>query len=148
MSDLNRVTVQGRIVRNAEFTTTESGLKVGRFTIATNRYKRNPDGSHGEESYFFPLAVFGKYAENLEQYLVKGQQVIVDGYIRQHRWEKDGEKKSEIGIGVERIHLIFSGKKSEEERPEMVTNFQREETFQDSALDFPPSEAEEGFMIF
>ena len=57
MSDLNNLTVQGRIVKNAEFTTTDAGLRIARFSIATNRYRKNPDGTAGEEAYFFPLAV-------------------------------------------------------------------------------------------
>lgn len=64
MSDLNNLTVQGRIVKNAEFTTTDAGLRIARFSIATNRYRKNPDGTAGEEAYFFPLAVFGKYLES------------------------------------------------------------------------------------
>ena len=48
MSDLNNLTVQGRIVKNAEFTTTDAGLRIARFSIATNRYRKNPDGTAGE----------------------------------------------------------------------------------------------------
>lgn len=135
MSDLNKVTVQGRIVRNAEFTTTESGIKMARFAIATNRYRKNPDGTPGEEAFFFPIVIFGKYAETLEAYLFKGQQMIVDGYLRQNRWEKDGEKHSEIAIGVKEIHLIFSGKKDEQNSGDLNGNTSVE-------VEVPPSENE------
>ena len=58
-----------------------------------------------------------------------------------------GKKKSEIGIGVEKIHLIFSGKKNGDIANESeVTNFQREDPISESALDFPP--AEDDYMIF
>lgn len=40
MSDLNNLTVQGRIVKNAEFTTTDAGLRIARFSIATNRIEK------------------------------------------------------------------------------------------------------------
>ena len=139
MSDLNKVTIQGRIVRDAEFSTTDTGLMVGRFSIATNRYKKNLDGTPGEEVFFFPLVVFGKYAENLKQFLVKGQQLIVEGYLRQNYWEKDGEKKHEISISVENVHLVFGNKKTTAEKDssvEMVTNFQRKDMISDNANEY------------
>lgn len=136
MSNLNKVMVQGRVVRNAESTTSDSGLKVVKFSIATNRYKKNPDGTPGEEVFFFPLVVFGKYAENIESFLLKGQQVIVEGYLRQNRWEKDGEKRTEIAIGVEKLHLVFGNKKSTDGENEVVTNFQRDEDDSDFETDF------------
>ena len=40
MYDLNNLVLQGRIVRNAEFTTTDTGLPVARFSIASNRYRK------------------------------------------------------------------------------------------------------------
>ena len=44
--------------------------------------------------------------ENLKPYLVKGQKIAVDGYLKQDRWEKDGQKFSKIQIVANSVQLL------------------------------------------
>ena len=104
MYDLNNLVLQGRIVRNAEFTTTDTGLPVARFSIASNRYRKVGD-AYEEVASFFPIVLFGKPAVALKDRLVRGQQMTVEGFLKQDKWEKDGVKHSEIRIGVIRVYL-------------------------------------------
>ena len=55
---------------------------------------------------FFDLALFGKRAEGLNQYLTKGQQVAVEGSLTQDRWEQDGNKRSKVKIIANNIQLL------------------------------------------
>jgi len=104
MYDLNNLVLQGRIVRNAEFTTTDTGLPVARFSIASNRYRKVGE-EYVEVASYFPIVLFGKPAVALRDRLVRGQQMTVEGFLKQDKWEKDGVKHSEIKIGIIRVYL-------------------------------------------
>lgn len=108
--ELNDVKLFGRIVRNAEMKISDNGLKIVRFTIATNRARKNEQGQYENIGHFFPLAIYGTYAEKMQPLLTKGRKVIISGFLKQDRWEQDGKKKSSISIGVNGIQLIFDRK--------------------------------------
>ena len=116
MSDLNNLSLMGRVVRDAEMKVTANGIKITVFSIATNRTRKDSDGNYIDEGNFFPLAIYGNYAEKMLPHLKKGQRIIIEGFVKQDRWEKDGEKRSSTGIGVRQIHLIFDSKKSSGEK--------------------------------
>lgn len=105
MTDFNRVAIHGRIAKNCESTKSDSGLKIVKFLLVSNKTRRLQDGNFADESSFFPLAVFGQYADLVEPRLNKGQGVLVEGRLCQHRWEKDGVNHSELVIRVD--HLYF-----------------------------------------
>ena len=138
MSELNNLQIQGTITQPATFQTTEAGVKYCSFSIVTNISKKQNDGKYTNEPQYFPIALFGSYAENMEKYLTKGRRLIVEGYLKQNHWEKDGQKMSGIGIGVNKIHLIFERKdksgtsnNSADEIPENDLNqfFENQEIF-------------------
>jgi|GEM_PF-471273 len=112
MSDLNTVQLFGRVAKDAELKKTESGLSVAVFSIATNRTVKNSDGTFSKRGEFYPLAIYGEYAEKTFVYLKKRQKLIVEGYLRQNRWEKDGTKHISTTIGVRTLHLIWDSKKA------------------------------------
>ena len=108
--DLNTVALIGRLTREAELKYTPSGVAIGTFSVAVNRsVKKN--GNWTDEASFFECTVFGKSAENLKQYLVKGQQVAIQGELKQDRWESDGQTRSKITVVADNIQLI-GGKKT------------------------------------
>ncbi len=105
MEDVNYVIMIGRLTRDAELKYTNSGLAVSSFSLAVNRRKRSGDSWEDEVS-FFDLALFGKRAESLNQYLTKGQQVAVEGSLQQDRWEQDGKSRSKVRIIANNIQLL------------------------------------------
>ena len=105
MEDVNYVILIGRLTRDAELKYTNSGLAVSSFSLAVNRRKRSGDNWE-EEVSFFDLALFGKRAESINQYLTKGQQVAVEGSLSQDRWEQDGSKRSKVKIIANNIQLL------------------------------------------
>ena len=105
MTDINEVILIGRLTRDAELKHTNAGLAVSNFSIAVNRQKKNGD-NYEDKVCFFDMALFGKRAESLNQYLTKGQQVGIEGSLDQQRWEQDGKKRSKINIVVDDIQLL------------------------------------------
>ena len=113
--DLNHVAVIGHLTRdleNEKFGYTSGGMAVANISIAVNRSKKSGDQWTEEVSYF-DVTIFGKAAENLKPYLVKGKAIAVDGYLKQDRWEKDGQKNSKVYIVANSIQLL-GGKESSE----------------------------------
>lgn len=111
MTDINAVVLLGRLTRDAELKTTNSGFAICNFSLAVNGSKKNGD-TWEDVAHFFDLTLLGKRGEALNQYLTKGQQVAIQGKLQQDRWEKDGQKRSRVKILVNDIELI-GGKKPE-----------------------------------
>lgn len=110
MTDVNRVNIIGRLTRDItsderSFAYLPNGTARANVSIAVNRSRKNGDQWVDEVSYF-DVTIWGKTAENLKPYLTKGKQIAVDGYLRQDRWEKDGQKNSRISIVAENVQLL------------------------------------------
>ena len=89
---------------------TSSGFAICSFSIAVNRRKKSPDGSWNEVASFFDCTYFGKAAEGVSQYLTKGQQVSIQGYLEQQTWETNGQKRSKVVVIVNSLSLLGSQK--------------------------------------
>jgi single-strand DNA-binding protein len=108
MADLNHVVLIGRLTRDAELKYTANGQAVCNFSIAVNRRRKNGDQWEDEVS-FFDIVLWGRQGESLNQYLVKGKQVGVDGELRQDRWTKDGQNHSKVTVVAANLQLLGSG---------------------------------------
>ena len=92
---LNSVNIMGNLTRDPEMKYTPSGKAVCSLSIANNRvYTKN--GEKVTEVSYFDVEVWGVVAENCSKYLLKGQGIIVEGRLRQDRWEKDGKSPDSI----------------------------------------------------
>ena len=105
MADINHVVLVGRLTRDAELKYTNSGSAVSSFSLAINRRRKSGDQWVEEVSYF-DIVVWGKTAESLSPYLVKGKQVGIEGELRQNRWEQDGQKRSRVEVASRNIQLL------------------------------------------
>ncbi|MDR0639207.1 MAG: single-stranded DNA-binding protein [Spirochaetaceae bacterium] len=107
MTDLNRVVLIGRLTRDAETKFVQNGQAVCKFSLAVNR-KRKVGDQWEDEVSFFDAVLWGRQAETLSQYLIKGKQIALDGELKQDRWEQDGQKRSKVEIVVNNIQLLGS----------------------------------------
>ena len=105
MADLNHVVLIGRLTRDAELKYTAGGQAVCKFSIAVNRRKKNGD-QWEDEANFFDVVVWGRQGESLNQYLVKGKMVGVNGELRQDRWQQDGQNRSKVEIVADYLQLL------------------------------------------
>ncbi|GHV91497.1 hypothetical protein AGMMS50268_20000 [Spirochaetia bacterium] len=103
--DLNHVILIGRLTRDAELKYTANGQAVCKFSIAVNRRKKSGD-QWVDEANFFDIVLWGRQGESLNQYLLKGKMVGVDGELRQDRWEQDGQNRSKVEIVANNLQLL------------------------------------------
>ena len=88
---INRVVLAGRLTKDPEFRQTASGVSVTTFTLAVNRTFKNKNGER--EADFINVVVFRQQAENVNNYLTKGNLAGVDGRIQSRSYEnKEGQR--------------------------------------------------------
>ena len=103
---MNKVMLTGRLVRDPELK--EHGEnKVTKFSLAvTRQFKR-------DEADFINCVAFGKTAETMAQYLLKGSQIGVTGNIRTGSYDaQDGSKRFTTDVVVENFEFL-GGKNSD-----------------------------------
>ena len=110
MVDTNIVVLIGRLTRDAVLTTTKGGTSVLKFSIAVNKSRKSGD-TYKDEAHFFEVVVWGKLAETLSSYLVKGKQVSITGELNQERWsDEDEHHHSKVTVTASSIQLLSGGK--------------------------------------
>lgn len=88
---INRVVLVGRLTKDPEFRTTQSGIDVATFTLAVNRNFKSKNGE--QQADFINCVVFRKQAENVNNYLNKGSLAGVDGRLQSRSYEnKEGQR--------------------------------------------------------
>lgn len=103
---INSVVIQGRLARDPEVKTTQSGIAVANFTVCwSDKHKET------ETKLFIFCRAWRGTAEFIEKYFKKGQEIAVEGRLITEEWEKDGEKKSRVVLDVRGVH--FCGKRDE-----------------------------------
>ncbi len=102
---LNSVNIMGNLTRDPELKYTPAGKSVCSLSIANNRiYTKN--GEKVSEVSYFDVEVWGVVGENCAKYLTKGSGVIVEGRLKQDRWEKDGKTQSRVRISANSVHFL------------------------------------------
>jgi len=123
MVSFNRVIVAGNLTRDPETRFIPSGTAVTEFSIAVNyRYKSKATNESREEVSYFDIVVFGKMGENCAEYLSKGRPVLVEGRLRQRRWEQDGTKRSKIEIMADNVQFLGSARGSAQDEGAPVSS--------------------------
>ena len=89
---------------------TPSGQGVTSFSVASSRKYTTAAGESREEVEWFNCSVFGKLAENCNQYLTKGKQVYVEGRLSSRTYQtQTGETRFSNDINVTEIQFLERG---------------------------------------
>lgn len=122
MSGVNKATLLGRLGKDPECKTINSGQMVANFSIATSEsWKDRTTGEKKEQTEWHNCQAWGTLAEIAQKYLHKGDQVYVEGKIKTRSWEKDGVTRYVTEIIVGSIVLLGGGQKSDATRQEAPT---------------------------
>ena len=101
---LNKAILMGRLTADPELRKTPSDVSVTTFTLAVNRsFTRQGEQPQTD---FIDIVAWGKTAEFVSRYFVKGQQVAVAGRIQTRMWEdKQGNKRKSVEVVAEEVHF-------------------------------------------
>ena len=105
---LNSVTLLGRLTKEPELRTTQSGVSVASFTLAVDR-----DFQKGEVD-FVDCVAWRNTGEFVSKYFHKGQMMALHGSLQSRTWEaKDGTKRTSWEVVADSVY--FGGDKKQEQ---------------------------------
>lgn len=105
MANLNEVRLIGNLgsdpkVRDA------NGTAVCTLQIATNRYRKTPEGEREQIADWHRVVLWGRKADYAGKYLHKGDTVFVGGFLRTRKWQKSGEDQYTTEIVAEDVQGV------------------------------------------
>lgn len=111
MSDLNSVSLVGRLTSDPDQRTTQSGDPVVTIRLAVNSRRGGENVPN-----FFDVTFFGKLgSEVVAKYCSKGSRIGVSGKLQWREWEaKDGSKRQSVSIIGNDVSLIETTRKDEQ----------------------------------
>lgn len=95
---LNRVTLFGNLGADPELRSTNTGLAVLSFRLATTEVYFDKQQEKQERTEWHSVVLFGARAEALAKLLSKGSRVLVEGRLQTSSYEKDGTKRFKTEI--------------------------------------------------
>jgi single-strand DNA-binding protein len=114
MGSVNKVILVGNLGRDAELRYTPGGAAVATLNLATTEVFKDREGQKKEDTQWHRVILWGKTAETLQDYLVKGKQIYVEGKLQTRKWkDKDGNDKYTTEVRGDRVVLLSGGGRSE-----------------------------------
>lgn len=121
---MNNIVLLGRLTKDADIRSTQSGKVVASFTLAVDR----PYTQNGKrEADFIACQIWGKSAEVLGKSVHKGQRILLEGrlQIRQYT-DKNGNKRTAAEVVADRFEFI---ERKEQTEPQGMENFGQQMPF-------------------
>ncbi len=105
--DLNRATILGRLTRDPEVRSTQTGKNVTTLSVATNRSWTDQSGAKQEIVEYHNCVCWGKLADIAGQYMTKGKRVYLEGRLQTRDWtDQAGVKKYRTEIVVDNLIML------------------------------------------
>ena len=140
MASLNRVEILGRLGKDPEQKSSQTGTTIAVFSVATDESVKNREGTWEKRTEWHRITVFGKQAENCLQYLHKGSQVLIEGSLQTRSWQdQQGQKHSVVEIKTYKVYFLDTRQQGQNNGG---GNFQQPITYDQNAVtyqdDFQP----------
>jgi len=108
---MNKVILVGRITKDPELKTVQSGSAVVNFTVAINRptTSNNVDQNQSNADYI-NCVIWNKQAENLAKYVKKGQLIGVEGRIQTRTYDANGTTRYITEVLCDNVQFLDTKK--------------------------------------
>ena len=108
MGSVNKVILVGNLGRDAEVRYTQGGTAVATVNMATTEvWNDKASGQRQEKTEWHRVVVWGKQAETLSEYLLRGRQIYVEGRLQTRQWDdRDGNKRYTTEVRAVRVVLL------------------------------------------
>ena len=105
------IILAGNLGKDPEMRYTPGGQAVTTLSVASNRTYTDSSGNQVKQTIWFRVSVWGKQAEQCNQFLTKGQQVYVEGRLHARNWQgQDGQMRTSLEVTANRV--VFLGRAS------------------------------------
>lgn len=110
---LNHITIMGRLTRDPELRTTQSGVSVASFTAAVDRDFGGRDGGE-RQTDFVDCVAWRQTGEFVSKYFHKGSMIVVSGRLQSRKWQdRDGNNRTSWEIVADNVYFGESRRDSE-----------------------------------
>ena len=114
---VNRVVLVGRITRDPETQTTNTGVPYVRFSVACNRPFKNEQGERVAD--FINCIAWRQQADFLTRFVRKGNQIAVEGRIQTNNYtDANGNSRQAFDILVETVSNLEPASKNDGYQPQ------------------------------
>lgn len=140
---LNIIVLQGRLVRDPEMRSTQSGVAVASFTLAVDRDFGGRDGGE-KQTDFIDCTAWRHTAEFVSKYFSKGRMAVVSGRLQIDSYtDNDGNKRKAAKVIADNIYFGDSKKDG-------TTSGQSDEaaSFTPASSGFVPADVDSGELPF
>ena len=132
---MNMLIIKGRLTRDVELKYAQSGIAVGKSSIAV-------DDGYGDKKkvFFFNFVSFKKTAELISTHFKKGNEILLTGKLTQSKWtDKNGVNKTSNDILVTSFDFCGYNKKDDNNNSQSQnqSNKQSQDQQQNPNADFP-----------
>jgi single-strand DNA-binding protein len=123
---MNKTIIVGNLGRDPEMRYLPAGTAVTSFPVAVNERYTNNSGEPVQSTVWYRASVFGKQAENCNQYLKKGSKVLIDGRLQADKetggprvyTDKQGAAKASFEITINHIEFLSpKAEQNEQQQP-------------------------------
>ncbi|WP_438965051.1 single-stranded DNA-binding protein [Flavobacterium sp.] len=103
----NKVQLIGHVGQEPEIKTFEGGKKLANITLATNESYTNAKGEKVEQTEWHRLTAWGKTADLIESYVIKGKEIAIEGKLTHRSYDdKDGVKRYITEVVISDLLLL------------------------------------------
>ena len=128
MASLNKVMLIGNVGQDPELRYTPDGNPVANFSIAVNRRRRVGE-EYKDETEWFNIVCFSRTAENVNQYLTKGQKVYVEGRFQSSEYVgQDGNQRKSYEVIANEVTFLSTRSEAESASQNNLQSNEKSET--------------------
>ena len=110
---LNHIVIMGRLTREPELRTTQSGVNVASFSVAVDRDFGGRDGGE-RQTDFFDVSAWRQTGEFVSKYFHKGSMIIVSGRMQSRRFQdREGNNRTAWDIQADNVYFGESKRDSD-----------------------------------
>ena len=119
---LNHIVIMGRLTRDPELRTTQSGVSVTSFTVAVDRDFGGRDGGE-RQTDFIDCVAWRQTGEFVSKYFHKGSMIVVSGRLQSRKWQdRDGNNRTSWEINADNVYFGESRRDSDSNRSDSYSN--------------------------
>ena len=125
---MNKIILKGRLVRDPELKTGESGTEYCKFTVAVDRRVRK---DQDKKTDFFDCTAFQNTGVAISKYFTKGKEILLEGRMESRKVQKDDENRTYWGVSVDTFEFCGSkgdGQADPEEKKDEQTGMTQVDT--------------------
>ena len=128
MASLNKIMLIGNVGQDPELRYTPDGNPVANFSIAVNRRRRVGE-EYKDETEWFNIVCFSRTAENVNQYLTKGQKVYVEGRFQSSEYVgQDGNQRKSYEVIANEVTFLSTRSEAESVNQNNTQNQEKPES--------------------